>query len=112
MQVSWHVKSSKYSVITMEDNRSLVSCNLEFIPQLSLKHDRCCDGNLPREHDQYNQVTSWYVCGLVHSTLDAKRSTAIYLLVTRISLYVVSPTHLTTPVVKMALDSKRLCFTG
>ena len=40
-----------------------------------LKHDHCCEGNLPSEHGQYNQVTSlWHiVCGLVHSTLDANR---------------------------------------
>ena len=80
MQVSWQVKSSKCFIFTIEDNCSLVSCKLGFIPQLSLKHDHCCDGNLLSERDQcnqdrYNQVSSsWHmVHGLVHSMLDANR---------------------------------------
>ena len=71
VQVYW---SSKCSVVTIEDNHSLVSCKLGFIPQLSLKHDHCCEGNLPNEHDQCNQViSSWHmVHDLVHSTLVVK----------------------------------------
>ena len=74
IQVSWQ-KSSKRSVITIEDDRSLVRCKLGFIPQLALKYGHCCEVSLPGEHNQYNQVTSsWYmVRGLVHSTLDANR---------------------------------------
>ena len=39
-------------IVTIEDNHSLVSCKLGFIPQLSLKHDHCCEANLPSLYDQ------------------------------------------------------------
>ena len=57
-------------------NHSLVSCKLGFIPQLSLKHDHCCEANLPSLYDQsvsiITQVTSsWHLHGVWLSTLNS-----------------------------------------
>ena len=48
----------------------------------------------------------------VEASIKAKGQLYCYLSITHcIFLYIVSPTHLTPPVVKRALDSMRLCFT-
>ena len=146
-------KSSKCSLITIEDNHSLVyAANLDL-------YLSCHSSMITVVKQTYqvsmisiaNQVTSsWHIVwGLVHSTLDANRwqlhavqpcanackealhqtlklvaikweiqveasikakgQLYCYLSITQYSPYIAGPTHLTPPIVKRELDSKRLC---